>query len=403
MSTLAKLVSLFCGQGMSHILEIYNDGVVKPAADHIVLIDFGGNKSVGDDAVDYVVEKLKAQTTPRIDLMVISHQDNDHLYLLTPLREKLEAEDVEFELGGLYLGGLNWSGASRKTVADFIAAAKGNTLTVSMEPYRSDYAGKGKRSDLGSLTAFGDVTLRVAMAQLKVSSSGTDIIRNGSSAVIVIENGQKSIVLPGDSTYETLDKINELYLAWVGSKSLIPTVAALEVPHHGALRTSVENYVASSTTDDFNFSIIQEFSDNLAAQEIFASAGMRNTHGHPVKEVLDVFNAGLAATPDDVEYVAFVFDNKSVERRSRFTNFSEKIAKRTTILRMSDDYARYWPTNIEVTLHRSVAAGAAVRNSRTLTEILAEQGLGPGAAGGPPTVYAPPPTEAERAGAAAAG
>lgn len=401
MAALAKLVALYCGQGMAHVLEIYNGGAVTAAADGLVLIDFGGNKSAAEDAVNYVYTKLKAQTNPKIDLMVISHQDKDHLYLLGPLGDKLRDEGLTFTLGGLYAGGQNWGAESTATVKKFLKLPTGTVPTLAMEPYRSDYAGAKKRADAKSLITFsgGEIVLRVAVAQVKITSGGEDIIRNGSSAVIVIENGDKSIVLPGDATYQTLDAINDLYTEWVGGTPLIPPVAALEVPHHGALRTAVEDYDSSGTTGDFNFDIIKDFAAYLEAKEIYASAGMRNTHGHPVKEVLDVFNASLAATDTDTEYVAFVFDNKSVARRSRFDNFKEKVAKRTTILRMSDDRSQYWWTNIEVTLHKAVAMGKAVRNTRTLNEILAEQGLGPLAPLTRPPVYAPAPTPEERAAA----
>lgn len=375
MATMARIVGLFAGQGMAHLIEIYNGGVVQPAADFLVMIDFGGNTGPGENAVDYTFNKITAMTVPRIDLMVISHQDSDHLKLLTPLGDKLQAASIAFQIGAIYCGGHGWSAASVATVKSFVSKASNATSVVTSfaEPFRTDYANLNK---LKFLKQYGIVKIRVLIAQIKLPKVEDDILRNGTSAVIVVENGESAVVLPGDATFQTLDEINKMYAAWEKKgKSPVPSVTMLEVPHHGALRTAVENYLATGLSSTFDFIIVQSFGNFVRPDGIYASAGKRNTHGHPVKEVLDVFDKHLDSTKTFNEYVAFVFDNKSVERRDRFENFKQKLIKRTTVTRINPDGSYYW-TDIVVDLVKGSTVDAMIRNDRSLDEILVEQGLG---------------------------
>ncbi len=210
--------------------------------------------------------------------------------------------------------GLDWSKDNRELVKNFFLLSKTRPVYGFSEPFRSDYDGVKTRAKLGKLVELDGVFFRLLTSQLKVSGR-QDIVRNASSAVVVIENGVQSVVLPGDSTYQTMAYINELYDGW-GAKPLVPSVRGLEVPHHGALRTAVESYLAKGTTDDFDFSIVQSFANNLAPGCVFASAGLLNTHGHPVKELLDIFDGTLAAFGKHT-YVAFEFDAKSVAKKQR--------------------------------------------------------------------------------------
>jgi hypothetical protein len=417
MAALAKLVALYCGQGMAHLLEIYNDGKVKDAADHLVLVDFGGNKKPGANAVDYVVAKLGAQRAamrpPTIDLMILSHQDGDHLNLLGPLGIGLKNQGIKFTLGTVYAGGHAWEESNIKTVNTFVHQAENwkdttprklfNSIVKSFEPSRCDYDGASKIDDAQVLGEFGfdfEIKVRVAVAQLPPVSKVKSDICNGTSAVIVIENGKESIVLPGDATYQTLHFVNEkLYDSWTKAnlKPLIPPVTALEVPHHGAICTSVQGYDPQGATAEFDFDIIKRFAGFLAAKEIFASAGLKTIYGHPVKEVLDKFKPYLIAR--ESEFVAFVFSNKGVERKDRFAYFKKNYATRTTRVSVNPDVMPVW-TNITVRLGNGVLQGEAVSNTLTLDEILAEQGLRPAAPPRRPPVYAPAPTPDERGEAA---
>src|SRR5215470_12466797 len=115
-----------------------------------------------------------------------------------------------------------------------------------------------------------------------VTTGRPDIRKNASSAVVVVDIGTWSVVLPGDATYQTMDAVNEIK----GINTLLRPVVGLEIPHHGALRTAVENYVANKEPSHFNFDIITEFAKIVAPRNVAASAGPWNSHHHPIEEVL---------------------------------------------------------------------------------------------------------------------
>jgi hypothetical protein len=327
---LTRVVALYVGQGMAHLVEMYADGSQYPAnpPDRLALIDFGGDSDAADDAVAYVINQLQAQVkakrTPKFDLTVISHQDKDHLILLGPLTTAITKAKLDISFGTVFLGGLSWSAQNKKVVDDFFGVAKLRPKYAWDSVRRSDYKGVSSRAKLGWLYFYYKTYFRVLVSQLRVPSGGADIIRNASSCVLVIENGENSIILPGDATWQTIDYVNDLYADWYKAKSvLVPQVYAMEVPHHGALRTIVENYKASSEISKMDFAVVQGFAANCNADIVFASAGRDNTHGHPVEQVLEVFTPYLRKTTDH-SYVSWQFlPTKRGPKRRRTEGYVE--------------------------------------------------------------------------------
>ena len=372
----ARIVGLYCGQGMSHLIEIYVNGVVKAVADFLILIDFGGDEKYSEDAVNYVYTKLKAQSdsgrNAKFDLTIISHQDKDHLILLGPLGDKITAEGLVIQFGKVFLGGVAWDAKNKKTVNDFFGISKTRPAYNWSETQRSDYYNVKSRPKLGKLDEFGGFAFRVLISQLAIpKGSRPDFVRNASSTVVVIENGTETVILPGDATYQTMNYVNELYKAWGGNK-LIPMVRALEVPHHGAMRSAAENYVASKTSDQLVMTIVNQFSKNLQADIVFASAGYLNLHGHPVQEVFEVFQPHTI-TIDDHIYVAFVFDEKGGKKKEHYYEFNTDDAMLTTLVGLNN--GPVWK-NITIRLP-STGVISPVEAKYTLAELLIRDGLTP--------------------------
>src|SRR5262249_6487482 len=94
-------------------------------------------------------------------------------------------------------------------------------------------------------------------------------------------------------------------------------------PHHGALRTAVQGYVANKQPSEFNFEIIQTFAKVVSPHSVGASAGPWNTHHHPIQEVLDCFEGYVDKNEKDHTYVSYVFkrpDNKTHEGWVTYTD-----------------------------------------------------------------------------------
>lgn len=347
MPSLTRVMILFCGQGMTTLVEIYDDGLVKSSADYLALIDCGGTSDGGQLAVDYVAKKILAKKDAVLNLLVISHQDADHVQLLNGLGDKLS--DTKATLAKVELGGCNWSNSNIATVEEFVDLMEMDADDLEFDaPKRSDYKKATKRSELKYIDKHGDTYFRVLISGLAITGTGrtADIVRNASSAMVVVENGSYSVFLPGDATHQTMDVAADVINA---KRNLIPRVVGLEIPHHGALRTAVENYYARGEPDDFNWRRIKGFAGALSADWVVASAGPKNSHRHPVEEVLNVFEDWLV-TIGKHDYNAYVFDRRGGTTSKGWTNYTTTKAESCTVQEYNLDTGQYWYGNIEIPL-----------------------------------------------------
>jgi beta-lactamase superfamily II metal-dependent hydrolase len=347
MPSLTRVMILYCGQGMMTLVEIYSDGKEKPAADYLALIDAGGSTSKGaSPSVDYVATKILAKADKKLDLMSISHQDGDHVRLLSDLTEKLEGKGAT--CGRLFAGGSGWSSANKGTVKEFakVVGIVPETIVFGA-PNCSDYGGAKKRDELKHLAQFGDVFFRILISGLPVTGTTGDIQKNASSATVVIENGSFSVVLPGDATYQTMAAATAI-LQQV-TPSLLPQVIGLQIPHHGALRTAVEDYVARGNIGDFNWTKLEEFARVLNAKHVLASAGPRNTHHHPIEEVFWVFRPGLIAIPSH-DYTSYLFANFYGQIPPGWVTWTTDAATSSTVRRLSFNDGSWVAGDLEVSI-----------------------------------------------------
>jgi beta-lactamase superfamily II metal-dependent hydrolase len=345
MPSLTRVMILYCGQGMMTLVEIYSDGKEKPAADYLALIDAGGSPDKGGDlAVDYVAKKILDKADKKLDLVSISHQDGDHVRLLDGLKKKLEGKGAT--CGGLFAGGSDWLKGNKDTVKEFakVVGIDAEKIVFGV-PQRSDYSGAKKRDELKHLAQFGDVFFRILVSNLPVTSSA-DIQKNASSAMVVIENGSYSVVLPGDATYQTMAAATGI-LQQV-TPSLLPLVIGLEIPHHGAIRTAVEDYYSKGGVGDFNWTKLQEFARVLSAKHVLASAGPRNSHNHPVEEVFWVFGPWLITMPSH-DYTSYLFTSWH-QISNGWVTWTTSVAESSTVQRLNFNQGTWVAGNLEVSI-----------------------------------------------------
>ncbi|EXU63792.1 hypothetical protein Z951_34295 [Streptomyces sp. PRh5] len=296
--TLVKMLS--CGQGMTTLVEVYNNGDENGPADYLALIDCGGDLTWGGrESVAYIAQKVQ-QSGARLPNIVISHQDKDHNSLLKALGQRLHPMNPV--INDIFLGGMNWQPTNVTTVRQFAQAVGYNGNLAFAAPMRSDYTNIPPGGGIGSVADYGDVHLRILISHLNAPAQALDIQRNASSAVIVVENEYFAVVLPGDATRQTMTQINSI--PHLGSR--LPTVVGLSIPHHGALRTAVEDYHAGRPTNEFGWTVIENFVRTIAPLRIGASAGPFNRHHHPVFEVIDKFTTVQPAPRH--YFVAYLFN-----------------------------------------------------------------------------------------------
>ena len=111
------LRALWCDQGMAHLLQAY-DTAEAQAPTKLMLIDFGAETmfkskvlkiNLAAPAVTAVVESLfrqqEAGLTPKLDYVLISHQDTDHWSLLNYLMDAVNELKAADESGTNHLWG----------------------------------------------------------------------------------------------------------------------------------------------------------------------------------------------------------------------------------------------------------------------------------------------------------
>lgn len=282
-----EVVFLHCDQGMGTLVRIYNK---SDKLAHLALLDLGsesGSKKYSDKAINTVMRALKQMetdgVTPKIDLLLISHQDFDHWSLLPELLSQIQTEIPRCEVGDIYYGGTKW----RKKASESIEEWE-NEFGVSAEAFAketSDYSTPGKK---GKIKDIDGVLFHLLCANVPISRSAQDLERNGTSAVVCITFGGVNAVIPGDATADTVGWINDnVFDPWKkkGKGNPVQPCRALGAPHHGALRTIASNYVSTTRA---KLEIATAFGNNVAAQNVVASAGWYSKFNHPYKEVMEI-------------------------------------------------------------------------------------------------------------------
>ena len=274
---------LYCGQGMANFLEFSDlDAHGNATLRETALVDFGVDHQSAEysaPAVECVCDRLATLRPPRIGFAVFSHQDTDHWGIIGPFLAEVQNRSLALKVGEIYYGGVDWSPkalAMLDNLARYSVVTRNKVKPLAAD--RSDY--KGPRFPAAQLTNWGPIAIRVLCANIPVQTSG-GLRKNGTSAVIVVECDQQTVLLPGDATYETFAYINNIF-GMYGGQSPLHTCVAVNIPHHGA-------YASFGTYGDLTAGT--SFARTVGANNAVASAGWR--HHHPRKEILDIF-AGFA-------------------------------------------------------------------------------------------------------------
>lgn len=291
------LDGLWCGQGMANMVRVYKDSTVDPAttpADWLCLFDFGsGELSKTREAlgvtppVAFIMEQLKLQVAAgqdaRIDVLAISHQDRDHWALLNELDKQIVAWGQPVAVKYMMLSGENWRQSSKEAVAKFEDRTANSDKDVFV--FGDEWSDYVDPNDMPDPLKVGDMSVWTLITNVATNETSEDIERNCSSGVFLLQLGQLAFFLPGDATWETFARLEQIMSVW--QKNPIPAVYAASVPHHGALRTMNR----STSTDTPDLRDLIWLTNYMRPYSIFASAGHKNTHSHPHLIILRTMGA----------------------------------------------------------------------------------------------------------------
>ena len=213
--------------------------VVGPEGE-TMLVDTGHYNDDGE----YVLEYLQRQDITRIDHLVTSHNDADHIGGNAAIIEYYEAEAEG--IGAVYDPGI---AASTQTYGEYLDAVEEHDVTL-------------YETREGDTISFGEVNVDV-LGPPEPYLEGE--ARNENSIVFKLTHGETSFLLSGDAEDD-----QEEYLIDTYGDELQSTV--LKAGHHGSSSSSSEPFL-----------------DAVDPQAVVVSSAYDSRYGHPTEEVLQRF------------------------------------------------------------------------------------------------------------------
>ncbi|OGP17798.1 MAG: DNA internalization-related competence protein ComEC/Rec2 [Deltaproteobacteria bacterium GWC2_55_46] len=251
-----RVTFLSVGQGDSSFIE-FADG-------QTMLIDGGGSNNPDYDTGERVVAPfLRIKSIKRIDYMVLTHAQQDHM------------GGLKFIVDNFHVGEFWWNGDG--DIGE-LGAALGRTGV----PVRNvkDLPG---RKEIGG-----------ASIDILPPAEGVALDMNDKSVVMRVSYGWKSFLFTGDIG----EKAEELLL----NKPVAATV--LKAPHHGSKYSSSPGFLSM-----------------VSPRFVVVSAGRRNAFGQPHQEALDRYSAAGARIirTDASGAVFFETDGRRLDARAYLT------------------------------------------------------------------------------------
>ena len=206
-----------------------------------ILIQYDGKNALVDvSATNDVISYLNGHSVSKIDLVIVSHPDTDHIGAMSKIIDN-------FDIGDIYMPPL--SEDLTPTTNVYINML----LAISQKGIKISYA------NAGDTINFGDLTFNCVAPQGDFASANT------SSIAFKLEYGETSFLFTGDMEKEsersTLQKKYDV------------SADVLKVAHHG-----------SST------STIEAFLDAVSPRIAVISVGEDNKYKHPGEDVIELLN-----------------------------------------------------------------------------------------------------------------
>lgn len=222
------------GQVEVHFLDVgQGDATLILSEGHAMLID-AGNNSKGTTVQNY----LKRQNVKKLDYVVGTHPDADHIGGLDVILYK-------FECGTVFLPDFT---KNTKTCEEVES-------TLKLKGYQAVHPNVGDTYSLGSATF-----------TILAPEKGAFDSANDYSIVIRLENGETSFLFAGDAEEESEEEMLS------GGENLQSDV--YKVSHHGSV---------SGTSEDFLKEVDPEYA--------VISCGEDNSYGHPHAEVMNLLRS----------------------------------------------------------------------------------------------------------------
>jgi hypothetical protein len=306
-----RITHLDVGQGTGEYISLVDSstGIVG----HNMMLDLGSEQAkrrAGGPSVEWVVAHLKMNTDqPKLDVVLFSHSDSDHVNLIKKLLDSFEAYDPDNRKTGIntliirhvaYGGDYDkYKKGKQKNVIDILKPyMKYNQPPFRTEPVPIDLAHSSFNvSPAAPLVQLGPLAVYLVAGNVPNVTPGAGYGKralevvdgysiNTLSMVVALSFFGWQAILTGDATGATLVWCNNKMTDAV-RRQYLNNVVTMSMPHHGSSVTTFNTgKVGKGTTAREN---ISQFATNAHARTIHASAGLHNSFKHPSAEVLSFF------------------------------------------------------------------------------------------------------------------
>lgn len=350
--TFVELTMFYVEQGLAQTIEVYDSTDQLQA---LVLVDFGTDRiwtgsftymKSKDNALGNSCTQLEQKIDERgkIDILVISHTDNDHINLLVKFLQSRNIVIDRVILGGTPKGRSSLDKFTDKVIekqrGSRVLKELGEQLAgifpnpkdqikffASMNHYFIEKGGRYVQKE-GSETRlaewkFGPSQMRRPKALLrvvtsrhfvddeKVSRDAATYI-NANSVVLAMEVYDDEndaipasvIFLTGDIQWTTMEYLTECFEK--GGTACFPFLnsdvhRAMIVPHHGALKTACKGNNIAKDTDGSNplavqLAELQRWGEKMNCEILAVSAKAGGNRQHPCQQTMDKLSTGRLRT-----------------------------------------------------------------------------------------------------------
>lgn len=303
-------VVLDVGQGSGNFYEVYDAG---DQLIHTALVDLGSEQestTAGGPSVQYIVDQLNTMASAKLDVVMLSHSDSDHINLIADVLENFSPDGVgkpKLEITWVVYAGQRSKYRKKQSKAPnvitqlttFVPAGVGNVISLSSNETQFD-PDRTKWKDYPA----GPLKLRVlianaAQATVKLTSTSSAPKRKApesytlnTNSIITVANYTTPTVATGDATGITMAAANEVITTSDLTKDIFADTFMVTAPHHGAKATTFNIRGITDTGVDSDALAKQNlttFVANLKAKTLSVSAERVKSYKHPSMEILEFF------------------------------------------------------------------------------------------------------------------
>ncbi|WP_432792543.1 ComEC/Rec2 family competence protein [Peptacetobacter hiranonis] len=264
------------------LLVIYVNGCAREKLFSVHIIDVGQGDSIfihtlkdkrilidaGDEEAEHTVYSyLKRRGVKKIDVLIATHPDTDHIGSMDYIIDK-------FKISHFYMPNAKTDSEAFYNLLD---SCKEKNLKI-------EYLTKGDRLKIDSSTT------------MEILSPSTITDKNNLNSIVSLLNYKGyEFLFTGDA-----EKENESEIL---SSCNLPDIEFLKAGHHGS---------SSSSTD--------EFIEKLKPEAVAISCGYNNDYGHPHRSVLDTFreNGAVVYRTDKNGSLVFYCDENGIFTKKKY-------------------------------------------------------------------------------------